>query len=114
MINEYKFGEIVIDHVPYLNDVIILPDRVQEDWWRKEGHKLQLVDIQDVLDQTSPTFLVVGTGKFGIMRISKEVREYLEKHVITLYDDRTDRAVKAYNRLLLIETNIVGAFHVTC
>ena len=114
MINEYKFGEIVIDHIPYLSDVIILPDRVQKDWRRKSGHQLRLVDIQDVLDQTSPTSLVVGTGKFGIMRISGEVREYLNKQGITLYTERTEKAVEIYNRLIPVETSVVGAFHITC
>lgn len=114
MINDYKFGEIVIDHIPYVSDVIILPGRVQKDWWRKEGHNLHLEDIRDVLDQTSPSSLVVGTGKFGIMRISKEVREYLDKQNITMYSEPTEKAVKIFNRLLLIETNIVGVFHLTC
>ncbi len=114
MINEYKFGEIIIDHIPYLSDVIVLPDRVQEDWWRKEGHKLQLVDIQDVLEENSPTSLVVGTGKFGIMQISDEVKQYLEQRNITLYAERTEKAVEIFNHLLVIETKIVGAFHITC
>ena len=114
MINEYKFGEIIIDHIPYMSDVIVLPDRIQEDWWRKEGHKLQLADIQNVLEEISPTSLVVGTGKFGIMRISDEVKQYLEQRNITLYAERTGKAVEIFNHLLVIETKIVGAFHITC
>jgi hypothetical protein len=114
MINGYKFGEMVIDNVPYRNDVIVFPDRVQDNWWRKEGHKLQVIDIKESIEQANPKTLVVGTGKFGVMRISKEVREYLDKQNITVYAEPTEKAVKIYNRLIQIETRIIGAFHLTC
>ena len=114
MINGYKFGEMVIDNVPYRNDVIVYPDHVQDNWWRKEGHKLQVSDIQECIEQVKPKTLVVGTGKFGVMRISKEVKAYLNKRNITLYAEPTDKAVNIFNRLIQIETRMIGAFHLTC
>jgi hypothetical protein len=114
VIDGYQFGKIVIDNVSYRNDVIVFPDHVQDNWWRKEGHKLQVVDIRESIEQASPKTLVIGTGKFGIMRISKEVKEYLDKQNITLYAEPTDKAVKIYNRLIQIETRVLGGFHLTC
>ncbi len=114
MIESYRFGHIVIDKVSYRNDVIVFPDRVQADWWRKEGHKLQLNDIQDAIDDAQPRTLVVGTGKFGLMKVNREVRALCEKRGITLYAEATDKAVKMYNRLILSDPDVLGAFHLTC
>ncbi len=114
MIDSYNFGLIVINKLPYKNDVIVFPDRVEADWWREEGHKLQLVDIQKSLDEVHPAALVVGTGKFGIMKISREVRQYADERGIKLHAEPTEKAVKMYNRLILIDDKILGAFHLTC
>jgi len=114
MIDSYSFGHIIIDKISYENDVIVFPDRVQGDWWRKEGHKLQLVDIQEALEEVQPRALVVGTGKFGIMKVSREVKEYLEAQNIKLYAEATEKATKMYNRLILTDDKVLGAFHLTC
>ena len=114
MIDSYSFGHIVIDKVPFKNDVIVFPDRVQAEWWRKEGHNLQLVDIQQALEEAQPNTVVVGTGKFGIMNVSLEVEEYLKEQNIRLYAESTEKATKMYNRLILTDDKILGAFHLTC
>ena len=114
MIDSYSFGHIVINKASYENDVIIFPDRVQADWWRKEGHKLQLVDIHSALNEIRANTFVVGTGKFGILKVSVEVKEYLEAQNIKLYAEPTEKAVKMYNRLILTDDKILGAFHLTC
>jgi hypothetical protein len=114
MIDSYSFGNIVIDKMAYKNDVIVFPDRVQPEWWRKEGHHLQLEDIQHAIDDCRPRSLVVGTGKFGIMRVSNEVIQYCEDRDIRFYAEATEKAVKMYNRLILTDDKILGAFHLTC
>ena len=114
MIHSYKFGHITICQKSYVNDVIVFQNHVQSNWWRKEGHKLQLEDIQSVLNKNKPTDLVVGTGKFGIMKISRDVKHYLDLHNIRLYAEKTDKAVKIYNRLILTGDKVLGAFHLTC
>ena len=114
MIDNYRFGQIMINKVAYDQDVIILPDHVQSNWWRKEGHQLQLMDIAKELELNHPKSLVVGTGKFGMMNVCQEVKDYLEAHEIQLYAEPTGKAVKIYNRILMNETNVVGAFHLTC
>jgi len=114
VIDSYKFGRIFIGQVPYDRDVIVFPDRVQADWWRKEGHQLQMEDIQEALEEVQPRVLVVGTGKFGLMRVSQEVEEYLQEHRITLYTEPTEKATKMYNRLILTDDKVLGVFHLTC
>ncbi|MFH1943313.1 MAG: MTH938/NDUFAF3 family protein [bacterium] len=114
MIDSYGFGHIVVDKIPYKNDVIVFTDRVQTEWWRKEGHKLQLEDIEGALDEAQPRALIVGTGKFGIMNVCDDVKKFLIERSITLYAEPTEKAVKIYNRLILTDDKILGVFHLTC
>lgn len=114
MIDSYHFGQIVIDKKVYKNDVIVFPDHVQGDWWRLEAHQLQMEDIEGVLKDMQPNSLVVGTGQFGIMKVSQDVRDYCRQRDIQLVIEPTNKAVKVYNRLILTDDKVLGAFHLTC
>ena len=48
-IDQYHFGHIDIEGHGYDTDVIIFPDRVQDRWWRQEGHRLAREDLDTVL-----------------------------------------------------------------
>ncbi len=114
MIDAYRFGHMVIDKIPYDQDVVILPDRVQSNWWRQEGHHLRLDDIQKELETVHPNTLVVGTGKFGMMKVDQALKDYLAEQGTQLFAEPTGKAVKMYNRILLNEAKLIGAFHLTC
>jgi len=114
VIDSYRFGRIVIQRIPYTHDIILFPDHVQADWRREEGHHLKLKDISASLEEVAPVSLVVGTGAFGAMQIGDDIKPYLDRQDIRLYAERTDKAVKIYNRLLLSDNQILGAFHLTC
>jgi hypothetical protein len=49
MIDKYSFGRITIDSRLYDADVLIYPDRIDDHWWRKQGHRLQLADLEALL-----------------------------------------------------------------
>ena len=112
MIESYKFGQIVIDGKKYTTDVIIFPDRVEEGWWRKEGHRLFIDDIQEILKER-PEILVVGTGYAGLMKIPPETEERLKSEGIQLIAENTRKACKTYNQLSK-SRNVIAAFHLTC
>ena len=57
----YRFGRVTVDGREVTRDVIVLPDRVVENWWRRDGHALAWVELEDVVDEL-PSRLVVGTG----------------------------------------------------
>ncbi|HIQ22802.1 MAG TPA: hypothetical protein EYH34_16375, partial [Planctomycetes bacterium] len=76
MIDSYEFGRIVIDGQTFTSDVIIFPDRVDANWWRKEGHRLQLADLEGIWE-AQPELLVVGTGATGRMEVAPEVARRL-------------------------------------
>jgi hypothetical protein len=66
MIDSYDFGRITINGRSYDQDLIIFPDKIKAGWWRKEGHRLQMEDLDDVLE-SEPEVLIVGTGYYGEM-----------------------------------------------
>ena len=60
-IENYSPGRVVIDGVELNRDVIVLPNRVLRNWWRRDGHSLVIEDLEDVLDEL-PERLIVGCG----------------------------------------------------
>lgn len=111
-IEAYSFGSIVIDGRTYRSDVIIYPDRIDEGWWRAEGHLLQLSDIQDILD-AEPEALVVGTGFSARMQVAPEVERELEGRGIELIAVPTGDAWNTFNEVQA-SRRTVAALHLTC
>jgi len=102
----------LINGKTYTKDVIIFPDRVNGDWWRKEGHRLDKEDIEEVIRE-KPEVLVVGTGYYNQMSVPKETREYVESHSIELKVAETVEARKLFNELSDYK-KVVAALHLTC
>lgn len=111
-IDSYQFGEIVIDGKRYTGDVIVYPDHVQGNWWRKEGHELCLDDIREVLENKprppmcigergKPETVIVGTGAANCMRVLPETEKHLRSQGIKLTALPTEKAVKTYNQLII-------------
>jgi len=88
IIGAYQFGRIDVDGHAYTSDVIITPERVVDTWWRKEGHKLAVADLADIV-AAKPDIVVVGTGYFGRMAVSEEAHRYLEAQGIRVRAART-------------------------
>ena len=112
MIDSYDFGRIVINGKRYNNDLIVFPDKVRDGWWRKEGHRLHVEDLKDVLE-AKPEVLVVGTGYSGLMTVPPETRKYVQSGGIELIAQRTAEACKTFNRLVQ-SRKVVAALHLTC
>jgi len=112
MIDSYDFGRIVINGKRYNSDLIVFPDKVRDGWWRKEGHRLHVEDLKNVLE-AKPEVLVVGTGYSGLMRVPPETRKYVESEGIELIAQNTAEACETFNRLVK-SRKVVAALHLTC
>ncbi|NIM06869.1 MAG: hypothetical protein GTN69_01195 [Armatimonadetes bacterium] len=112
MIQDYAFGRIVVEGKEYTNDLIIYPDRIDDDWWRQEGHRLQMVDLQGI-SAANPEVLIVGTGAYGAMQVDPKVKQSLAEQKISLVALPTDQACQKYNELVNFK-RIVAALHLTC
>lgn len=111
-IDEYRFGRIVVNGQEYRNDVIIFPDHVESDWWRKSGHELRVDDLSSVLD-FEPRTLIVGTGHYGSMKILHETTSRLREISCELVEKKTKVACEIYN-IRREEDGIVACLHLTC
>jgi hypothetical protein len=110
-IDGYEFGRIVVDGVEQTRDVILLPGRVVPNWWRQDGHRLALADLEAVLDEL-PERLVVGTGAYGRMEPDPETLQHLRGRGIEVESPPTGNAVQRYGALDPERT--AAALHLTC
>jgi hypothetical protein len=111
-IKGYEFGRIIIGGETYTKDVIIYPDRVQAAWRRRNGHRLDMEDLKDVLAE-KPDILIIGTGSSGLMSVPAETLASLQSRGIDVFSYRTADAVKLYNSTPK-SYKIVAALHLTC
>jgi hypothetical protein len=111
-IESYEFGRMVIDGKDYTRDLIILPGRILEGWWRQEGHALHSADLEEVI-QAEPDLLIVGQGANGRMVVADDARQALERVGIEFVASPTPQAVQRYNAASGGEA-IAAAFHLTC
>jgi hypothetical protein len=111
-IRSYSFGRMEVDGRTYDADLILLPDRIEEGWWRQEGHVLQRADL-DAVFQAAPDVLIVGQGAYSRMRVPTETAQALQDAGIELIALPTGEAVERYNALGA-EQRAAAAFHLTC
>lgn len=106
---------MVVNGKRYTSDLIVFPEKVVSGWWRKEGHKLCVEDLKEVLSHTPlPEVLVVGTGYSGLVKVLPEVEKALKEQGIKLVVQPTGEAYKTFNMFLKAGRLVVGAFHLTC
>ncbi len=112
MINSYQFGVIIVNGRRYTSDVIIYPDRVGDNWWRREGHSLFPQDLEEVVRE-KPEIVVIGSGNSGLMKVPPSTRRWIEGKGIRLKVEPTQAACQIYNQLQKTH-KIVAALHLTC
>jgi len=110
---EYEFGKIAIENKTYTSDLIISPEQVIDSWWRKQGHNLDVTDLDDIV-KAKPDMLIIGTGYYGRMQVPDETRQYLQEQGIKVQLAKTGDAVAEFNALQKECARIVAALHLTC
>ena len=110
-IEGYSFGRVTIDGREETRDVIVLPERVVRNWWRREGHGLVLNDLDEVLDEL-PERLLIGTGAHGQLRPDPSTLESLNARGVDVEVLPTAEAVERYAGLDPART--AAALHLTC
>ena len=115
LIRKYDFGEIVVDGEKHVRDLIITPVGVIANWWRREGHRLQLDDIRKyVPGDIEYDAVVIGTGYYGYMSVDDEVINFFKKKSVDVFISDTRKAVRKYNELVEKGKKVLGLFHLTC
>jgi hypothetical protein len=113
MIEKYSFGQILISGKKYNSDLIIFADHIYDNWWRKEGHNLCIDDVKEIINK-KPDILIIGTGFYGLMKVSEDLIKYIKSAGIEqIIIKKTRDACEEYNKLYK-NKNIIAAFHLTC
>jgi hypothetical protein len=112
-IESYSFGVMKVDGKEYRQDLIVFPDKVRPNWWRKQGHSLAVEDVRDVIE-FKPELLIVGTGDSGMMDIPATTEKALQDAGIEVIAKNTAQAYSMFNEQIKKGKNVVGAFHLTC
>jgi hypothetical protein len=110
-LENYSFGRLMVDGQEQTRDLIVLPERVVTDWWRREGHSLAIEDLDEVLDEL-PARLVLGVGAYGRLHPEADVIAELERRGVEVECLLTDAAVRRYGEL--DERRTAAALHLTC
>ena len=111
-IDEYHFGKIIVNGMTYQKDIIIFPDYIQDQWWRVEGHNLQIFDLDSVISY-KPEILFIGTGMYGLMRVDDQVIKKLKDAGINkIFVDKTKKICEEYNSEKVPQK--IAALHLTC
>ena len=112
-ISDYEFGRIAVADKTYTTDVIVAPEQVIDSWWRKQGHILQIEDLDDIVN-AKPDMLIIGTGYYGRMQVPDVTKQYLEERGIKVLQAKTRDAVTEFNQLQKEYARIVAALHLSC
>jgi hypothetical protein len=110
-LEDYSFGRLTVDGSEQTRDLIVLPDRVVTDWWRRDGHALTMEDLDGVLDEM-PERLILGVGAYGRLHPEPGVIAELERRGTAVECLRTDEAVRRYCEL--DQRRTAAALHLTC
>jgi hypothetical protein len=113
MITDFSFGKIVVNGKTYTDDIKIVRGQVLSDWWRKNGHRVDVEDIADILE-SGPEIVVIGKGSPGLMKTSASLREKLATHDIGLIEKKTSKAIEVFNKLFQEGKRVAGGFHISC
>jgi hypothetical protein len=113
MISDVSFGKIVVAGQAFTSDVLIFPDgRVQDGWWRREGHRLTYEDLAPLLE-SDPQVIVVGTGIYGRLRPDPDLARRLRRLGIELLARPTAAAVELFNQRAG-SSRVAAGLHLTC
>jgi hypothetical protein len=109
MIEGFSFGVMQINGKQYFSDVILYPDRIEAQWWRRDKHRVCIADVVEML-RVDPQYLLIGTGQPGNLRVAAETQEYILSQGIQLIYEPTEFAYQMYNEIYM-KRWVVGAFH---
>ncbi|MFZ2331047.1 MAG: MTH938/NDUFAF3 family protein, partial [Atribacterota bacterium] len=106
------FGKIIINGSIYNKDLIIFPDYIQNNWWRREGHFLRITDLEIIINYR-PDILIIGTGMYGLMKVDNNLIQVLKDYNIKkVIVEKTKKACIYFNNETIQKK--VAALHLTC
>ena len=76
-------------------------------------HSVADDEVTDIIN-AKPDYFIIGSGKFGLMKVSDQLRGILSDCGVEVIVELSKSAVKIYNEMYADGKNVAGAFHLTC
>lgn len=112
MIDNYKFGVFIIDKKEYKTNILLLDAEVKPAEYLHE-HELKIDPFIEMVE-FRPSYIIIGTGAYGVIKVPQEIIDYIEKRGIKLLIEKTGDACKEYNSLLKAGIKVAAFLHNTC
>jgi len=117
VINNTEFGSIIVDEQRYDHDIIIALDGKVKKRKKKlskaiygTSHTISLDEIKYTYQDKSEG-IVIGSGQYGVAKLSNEASEFLKNKHCKILLRPTPEAIQEWN---LTEGKWIGLFHITC
>ena len=117
VINKTEFGSIIVDEQRYDHDIIIALDGKVKKRKKKlskaiygTSHTISLDEIKYTYQDKSEG-IVIGSGQYGVAKLSNEASEFLNNKHCKILLRPTPEAIQEWNK---IEGKWIGLFHITC
>ena len=117
VINNTEFGSITVDEERYDHDIIITLDGKVKKRKKKlskvvfgTSHTISLDEIRYTYQDKSEG-IVIGSGQYGVAKLSNEASEFLNNKHCKILLRPTPEAILEWN---LTEGKWIGLFHITC
>ncbi len=112
-ITDYSFGAVKVAGRTHSRDLVVCGEQVLSPWELKEGHRLFLEDLSWTL-ALQPRVMIVGTGAFGRLHISKEVVKCIDEMRISLHGFKSRTAINDNNETIDQEEDIIACLCLSC
>jgi hypothetical protein len=116
-IDSTDFGSITIAGTQYQHDVLIRLDGNIKKRKKKlskaiygTSHIISLDEARYVYEDGAKK-LIIGTGQFGMVKLSEDAASFFEGKKIDVVLMPTPKAIREWNKA---KNAIIGLFHVTC
>ena len=117
VINKTEFGSITVDDDRYDHDIIITLDGKVKKRKKKlskvvfgTSHTISLDEIRYTYQDKSEG-IVIGSGQYGVAKLSNEASEFLKNKNCKILLRSTPEAMQEWNKT---GGNWIGLFHITC
>ncbi len=113
MIDSTRFGSITIDGKTYDSDVVVTWEGRVKEARTEVRHEIGESDFLKLLFERSD-IVVIGTGQYGDMKVSEDVRKFAKDKKVRLVVKPTPEAINRFNIFVGNGKRVVAYMHVTC
>ena len=110
-LGKVKYGDEILDEDFIVSTFGEVFPRAHED-----EHLVTREELERSIDDRTK-IIVIGTGEYDIVKVSKDAKDYCKEHGIKLIAKPTQKAIQEYNKLMKKKgrkPGVTAIIHVSC